>query len=267
MRNCVVNGIDWHYEERGTGTPLVLMHAFPLDYRLYAGQLEELSKWYRVICPDLPGFGQTPWDKPFTIPWVAEQVHELLKEIGALPCVIGGCSMGGYATFAFEREYPTDVLGMVLIDTKAEGDGPDQRRNRDKLIEMVDRHGPAAVADAMIPNMLSAQTKKEHPDLEGQIRSVALKTPAYTLKHALAALRDRPDSTEFLPSVASRALVIVGEEDQITPVSSAEAIKAGIRHATLSVIKGCGHLAPIERPAEVNDALRGFVREAVNNKK
>jgi pimeloyl-ACP methyl ester carboxylesterase len=261
MRNRVVNGIDWHYEERGTGTPLVLLHAFPLDHRLYAGQLEELSKWYRVICPDLPGFGQTRWDGPIAMKWVAEQVHGLLKELGALPCAIGGCSMGGYATFAFEREYPMDVLGMVLIDTKAEGDGPEQRRNRDKLIEMVDRHGPAAVADAMVPKMLGEGTKRAKPELEGQIRSVALNTPAGTLKSALAALRDRPDVTEFLPSVASPALVIVGQEDEITPPAAAEQIAAGIRHATLRVIPGVGHLSPIEAPEAVNEALRGFMAE------
>lgn len=266
MRNRVVNGIDWHYEERGSGTPLVLLHAFPLDHRLYTGQLEELSKWYRVICPDLPGFGQTSWCGAITMPWVAEQLHGLLKELGALPCVIGGCSMGGYATFAFEREYPTEVLGMVLIDTKAEGDGPDQRRNRDKLIEMVDRHGPAAVADAMIPKMLSEKTKGEKPELEGQIRSVALKTPAATLKSALAALRDRPDVTEFLPSVACPAVIVVGQEDQITPVSCAEAIKGGVRHATLRVMPGVGHLSPIEAPEALNEALRGFMAEVAKRK-
>jgi pimeloyl-ACP methyl ester carboxylesterase len=266
MPNRVVNGIDWHYEERGTGTPLVLLHAFPLDHRLYQRQTEDLSKDYRVICPDLPGFGRTPWTGPITIPWYADQVHALLKEIGALPCILGGCSMGGYATFAFERECPTDVLGVILIDTRAEGDGPDQRRNRDKLIEMVDRHGPAAVADAMIPKMLADQSKKDHPELEAQIRSIALRAPAATLKNALAALRDRPDVTEFLPSVASPALVIVGAEDQITPPAAAEQIAAGIRHATLEVIPGAGHLAPIEAPEAVNAAIRRFAAQLTAGK-
>jgi pimeloyl-ACP methyl ester carboxylesterase len=260
MRNRVVNGIDWHYEERGSGPALVLLHAFPQDHAMYEGQLADLSKDFRVICPDLPGFGQTPWDRPFDVTWQAEQLHALLKEIGAIPCVIGGCSMGGYITFAFEQEYPREAKGLIFIDTKAEGDGPEQRHNRDRLIEMIDRHGPAAVAEAMAPKMLSDLSKERHPDLDGRIRAVMLHTPPTTLKNGLAALRDRPDRIDFLPSVASPALVIVGQDDQVTPPSNAEQIASGIRHATLHVIPGAAHLSPLEDPAAVNAAIRDFMK-------
>jgi pimeloyl-ACP methyl ester carboxylesterase len=259
MPNRTVNGIDWFYEERGAGRALVLLHAFPMDHRLYAAQLGELSGRFRVICPDLPGFGRTRYDGPFTVKWQAEQVRALLGEIGALPCVIGGCSMGGYVALAFEKEFPRDAEGLVLIDTKAEGDNPEQRKNRDRLIELIDRHGVVAVADGMLPKMMGAGTRAARPGLEGEIRAVAMEQSATTLKHALAALRDREDRTEFLPSIADPVLIVVGEDDQVTPVSCAEALKAGIPNATVRVIPGAGHLTPVESPGAVNEAIREFV--------
>ena len=259
-----VNGIEWHYAERGAGPSLVLLHAFPMDHRLYAGQLADLSRSYRVICPDLPGFGRTRYDNaPFGVRWQTERVRELLVEIGALPCVIGGCSMGGYITLAFEREFPRDADGLILIDTKAEGDSAEQRHNRDRLIEMVDRHGPAAVADAMISKMLSPATKKARPGLEKQIYDATLENPASTLKNALAALRDRPDRMDFLPSVSDPTLILVGADDQVTPIANAEAMKRGIPHATLTVVPDAGHLSPIENPGAVNEAIGEFVAKVV----
>jgi 3-oxoadipate enol-lactonase len=263
MPNRVVNGIDWHYAERGAGPALVLLHAFPVDHRLYAAQLDELSNEFRVICPDMPGFGGTRYDKPFTVKWQAEQVRALLKEIDALPCIIGGCSMGGYVTLAFEREFPRDTDGLILIDTKAEGDTAEQRHNRDRLIAMLDQHGPTVVADGMLPKMLSPATKKARPELEEQIRAITLATSATTLKNALAALRDRPDRTDFLRSVSDPTLILVGADDQIAPVANAEAMKAGIPHATLTVIPDAGHLSPIENPAAVNQAIRTFAAMVV----
>lgn len=259
MRNCVVNGIDWHYEDRGGGTPIVLLHAFPVDHRLYDRQVEELSKWYRIITPDLPGFGQTPGDQPFTVQSVAERLHAFLTAIDALPCVLGGCSMGGYVTFAFEQEYPKDLQGLILIDTRAEGDSPEQRHNRDRLIGLIDRIGSSAIADAMLPKMLSPESKRQQPELEGRLKTVMLNTSPTTLKHALAALRDRPDRMELLPSIGRPTQILVGKDDEVTPVQAAEQIKAGIRHATLTVIPDAGHLSPIENPNAVNEAIRGFM--------
>ncbi|HZZ42922.1 MAG TPA: alpha/beta fold hydrolase [Tepidisphaeraceae bacterium] len=259
MPDQLVNHIHWHYEERGSDLPVVLLHAFPIDHRLYNAQIESLSTTHRIIVPDLPGFGQTPYDQPFTIQWQAEQLHCLLKSIGALPCIIGGCSMGGYISFAFARTYPNDVAGLIFIDTKAEGDTPEQRHNRDRLIDLTDRHGPSIVADAMLPKMLSEHSKRLHPKLEAQLRQIILSTPPSTLKSALGALRDRADQIDFLPSIACPTLILVGADDQITPLSNAETIKAGISHASLISISNAGHLSPVENPEAVSHAIRAFI--------
>src|SRR5439155_15735423 len=150
-----VNGAALYYEESGKGTPLVLLHGFPLDCRVWAKQRPALADRFRVITPDLRGFGQSKSSDSFSIESLADDVHELLKTIGALPCILGGLSMGGYVTLAFAKRYPTDLRGLVLIDTKAEGDTADGKAAREKMIQLAREKGSKAVAEQMMPKMLA----------------------------------------------------------------------------------------------------------------
>src|SRR4051794_25274200 len=109
MAYRTINDVLTSYQEQGSGKPLVLLHGFPLDWRIFDQQVAELSKRCRVIAPDLPGFGQSKSDKPFTIASLADHVHELLKSLDALPCALGGLSMGGYVALAFAKKYPKDL--------------------------------------------------------------------------------------------------------------------------------------------------------------
>src|SRR5437867_3940906 len=124
-----------HFEESGRGLPVVLLHGFPLDSRVWAKQRAALNDRYRVITPDLRGFGRSKSDDPFTIESLADDVHALLKEIGALPGVLGGLSMGGYAALAYAKKYPADLRGLILVDTKAEADTPEGKQAREEMIE------------------------------------------------------------------------------------------------------------------------------------
>src|SRR5437867_454650 len=103
-----------HHVERGAGPALVLVHGFPLDGRMWEGQLAALGERFRVIAVDLVGFGQSKSDQAFTMDWQAEAVHGHLREIGALPCVLAGLSMGGYVALAFTQKYPGDLKGLAL---------------------------------------------------------------------------------------------------------------------------------------------------------
>src|SRR5262245_38101437 len=156
------------YREQGTGAPLVLLHGFPLDGRIYEKQIAPLSKKLRVIAPDLPGFGQSRSDRPFSIASLADDVHDLLKAMGALPCALGGLSMGGYIALAFAKKYPGDLTSLLLIDTRSEGDTSEGKANRDKMIETVRASGSKAVADQMLPKMFSEQTLKSNSEAVAQ---------------------------------------------------------------------------------------------------
>src|SRR3954471_8710967 len=165
-----INNTALHYEEwgeSGKGTPLVLLHGFPLDGRVWGAQRKSLSDRCRVIAPDLRGFGKSaPATSPFTMESLADDVHALLAEIGALPCVLGGLSMGGYVALAYVKKYPGDLKGLALIDTRAEGDTPEGKEGRGKMIDTA--RGPAgakAVADQMMPKMVAAEAQDHRPDL------------------------------------------------------------------------------------------------------
>src|SRR3954464_4498109 len=120
-----VNGITTFASERGTGIPLVLIHGFPLNGTMWSAQITALSDAYRVITPDLRGFGQTPSTDAFTMESLADDVHALLAQMNALPCILGGLSMGGYVALAYAKKFANDLRALMLIDTKAEGDSPD----------------------------------------------------------------------------------------------------------------------------------------------
>lgn len=262
MPSININGINLSYTEKGnaaTRPPVVLVHGFPVDSRVYAHQLEQLSKLTRVITPDLPGFGQSKTAVPFTITAIAETLHEMLKKIDALPCVFGGLSMGGYIALAFARQFPADLRGLILNDTRAEADTSDGKNTRNEMIEIAKTKGARAIADQMEPKMLSPKTLVARPEVVAKFRAMSHDVPAETMVNALTAMRDRIDYAESLASIAVPTLVIVGEDDAVTPPESAQTLVEKIPQATLARIADAGHLSPIDQPEAVTRAIEQFL--------
>jgi pimeloyl-ACP methyl ester carboxylesterase len=254
-----INGTTLSYSERGAGPALVLLHGFPLDSRVWEAQVADLSNRFHVITPDLRGFGQSKSDTPFTMESMADDVHGLLQKVGALPAVLGGLSMGGYIALAYVKKYPTDLRGLVLVDTKAEGDTPEGKQGRTKMIDLVRQKGAPAVAEQMMPKMLAADTASRRPDVARTLRSIMEACPPRTIEHALVALRDRADHSADLPSVPVPTLIIVGDADAITPPAAAQGMHKAIPNSKLVTIRGAGHMTPMEQPAQVNQAVRQFM--------
>ena len=258
-----VNGINMAYDERGPGggdVPAVLLHGFPLDATMWEAQAQALGDaGYRVIAPDLPGFGRSRSDAPFTMDSQADAVHALLDSIGALPCVLVALSMGGYIALAYAKKYPADLRGLVLVDTKAEADTAEGKAGRQKMIDLVRKEGSKAVADQMMPKMLAKDAAAQRPQQAQALRRIMEACPPKTIENALAAMRDRPDRTGELATIKVPTLVIVGESDQITPPDVAETMAKKIPGAQLVKIRGAGHMSPMEQPEQVNQAIQVFL--------
>jgi pimeloyl-ACP methyl ester carboxylesterase len=246
------------FDEAGKGTPLVLLHGFPLDARVWRSQRAALSDRFRVITPDLRGFGRSKSDGSFTLVDLADDVHALLKEIGALPCALGGLSMGGYTALAYVNKYAADLRALALIDTKADADTPEGKQGREKMIALAHEKGSKAVAEAMMPKMLAPDTAKSRPAVAQELRAIMETCPPRTIQHALAAMRDRPDRSGELGSITIPTLVIVGEDDAITPPDVATKMFQALPDGKLVTIKGAGHMTCMEQPEQVNRALRDF---------
>jgi pimeloyl-ACP methyl ester carboxylesterase len=246
------------YDEAGTGAPLVLLHAFPLDRTMWRPQLTGLADGARVIAPDLPGFGESP-PAPFTVEGVADTVAEFLTAREIPKAVVCGLSMGGYVALALARKHPDTLLGLVLADTRAGVDDTNAKANRTKSIALVREKGSAALFEAMAPRVLSEHTHAANPAVVAQVKSIAAKQPAASVVAALAALRDRPDANHGLKAIAVPTLVIVGEFDAVTPPLAAANLSAQICGSTLAHIPGAGHLSNVENPDAFNAAVRAFL--------
>jgi pimeloyl-ACP methyl ester carboxylesterase len=259
MSQINIDGREWHYSDQGKGLAVVLVHGFPLDGRIWDGQAAALSGKYRVIVPDLPGFGKSIGSRPFSLASLADELHAFLARIGALPCVLGGLSMGGYTAFAFALKYAGDLKGLMLVDTRCQADSAEGKAGRDKMIAAVRERGTAAAAEGMLGRIVAADAPRTRPGVVKRVNEIMMGCPAATVEHALVALRDRLDYKDKLGMVGVPTLILVGDMDVITPLAEAEVMRAGMKDARLVVIKGAGHLSTMEQPEQVNVAMGHFL--------
>jgi pimeloyl-ACP methyl ester carboxylesterase len=249
------------YDEKGTGFPVVLLHAFPLDRAMWVPQLAPIAAaGYRVLAPDFPEFGEsTPASDAFSIDRAADVVADFLEALEIDRAVVGGLSMGGYVAMAFARRHPARLAGLILVDTKAEPDDPAAREGRDTMISSVRANGPAAVGESMLAKLLSDQTRAAKPDAVALARKIATRQTESAMTAALYALRDRPDATPGLAAVTVPTLVVVGELDAVTPPRVAGKLADAIMGSEFRMISGAGHLSNIENPEAFNTAILAFL--------
>ncbi|HYE85852.1 MAG TPA: alpha/beta fold hydrolase [Vicinamibacterales bacterium] len=241
---------------------LVLLHAFPIGANQWEPQMRCIPKGWRLITPDLRGFGgSTEIDSlaALSIGDYADDVIDLLEELGIAKAVIGGCSMGGYATLALYQAAPQLSEGMVLANTRAGADSPESRANRRNMLALVDREGASGVARDMMSKLIGATTKASNSNAESTLRRLIKQQSPVAIRAAIHRMMHRPDSTTLLSQVAVPALVITGAEDEMIPVEESRRMADAIPGATLIIVPGAGHLANVEQPAAFNNALNTFL--------
>ncbi|MBM4071297.1 MAG: alpha/beta fold hydrolase [Planctomycetes bacterium] len=262
MKITIEAGIALEYRDEGKGPTVVLLHGFPLCSAMWRPQIAALQKDYRVIVPDLRGFGgSTPVADAPSLEQMADDVGGLLDALRiAEPVVLGGLSMGGYAALAVARRYPGRLRGLILADTRAEPDDAQGKANRDAMIDFARANDARAVIDKMLPRLLAEKTLAARPEVVQEIRDMAAAQEIDGIVGALKVLRDRPDARPGLASIRVPTLVVVGSEDALTPPAMAETLAAGIADATLVIIPGAGHMSNLEEPEAFNAAIAGFLR-------
>jgi len=261
MRRQIASGGWIEYDDVGRGRPVVLLHAFPLSRLMWRPQIEELSKDYRLVTPDFPGFGGSGASHGApSIAAMADAVAGLLDALQiSQPVVLAGLSMGGYAALAFARQYPARLRGLVLADTKAGADTAEGKSNRDKMIAFAQEHTAEEVFEQLLSKLVSEETRTHRPAVVTELRRIAAAQPTKAIRAALQALRDRPDATPWLRDIRVPTLVIVGSDDGLTPPGVAQALVDRIPDTRLATLSGAGHLSNLEQPELFNLALCGFL--------
>lgn len=256
-RSAQVNGAELAYRDEGHGPPLLLIHAFPLSSAMWEDQLDALSTRMRVIAPDLYGFGASARGSgAASLDRHADDLAGLLDELKIEKATIAGLSMGGYISFAMLRRHRDRIERLILADTRAGADSEEGKQGREKNAQLAEAEGAGAIADQMLPKLLSANATDEVRD---EVRKIIKANDRAGLVAALRAMAARPDSTPLLVTIDVPTLVIVGSEDALTPPSEARAMRAAIPGSRLVEIPGAGHLSNVEAPDAFNTAIEEFV--------
>jgi len=235
------------FTSHGAGPCLVLLHAFPLDGRLWRAQVGELSASHRLVIPDLRGFGRSrDLGPPSSIAQMADDVASLLASLGVARARVLGLSMGGYVALALLQKYPTIVEQLVLCDTRADADSPEARQGRARQLALL--HGGAGVAglfEQLLPRLVGPATGDA---VRESLRQVAMDQSIKSVSGAVVALRDRPDQSATLEGCQAPVLVVNGAADAISTPDDGRALAALAPRGTFLEIPGAGHLSCIENP-------------------
>jgi 3-oxoadipate enol-lactonase len=251
------NGIRLVGDDVGSGEPILFVHAFPLNRRMWAPQVEALSAHYRCLTVDLRGFGESDAPVgPYSLEQIADDLAGLLDAQHLERVTLVGLSMGGYLAFAFWRKYAGRLRALVLADTRAAADTEAVRKGREELARRAEAEGLAPVVATQLPRLLSPAAP---PELQEWVRDMIEEATPQGVAGALRAMAARPDSREVLEQIECPTLVIAGGDDAVTPAAEMEAMAGRIPGSDFVTLSGAGHLSNLEAPASFNAALSAFL--------
>ncbi len=256
-----LESVTLEVEDHGEGVPVILLHGFPLSSAIWTPVRTAVEQAARLITPDLRGFGSS--DQPATGYGIEDLAGEVIRLADALKVdrfVLGGHSMGGYVALRVAAAWPERLAGLILVDTRAEADAPEGRRRRDVGIAQIVAGDAAGFLDEFVAGLVGPSSTKRAPRVIAELRAIAAEAAPEALAGCLAGMRDRLDSSALLPTLDVPALVVVGQEDSLTPVASSRAMAAALPMATLVEIPSAGHTPSMERPIPTAEAILGFLR-------
>jgi pimeloyl-ACP methyl ester carboxylesterase len=225
---------------------MVLLHAFPLDSRMFDSVRADLSAAATVLTPDLRGFGSGPplGDAAPDLALLADDVVAAMDAAGIDRAIVGGVSMGGYVSMALLRRHPDRIAGLLLVDTRSGPDDAAAVERRQGVAARADAGDIASGPDAIAPLIAPGGSD----DTRATLAAIAASVPAPTIAWAQRAMAGRPDSTAVLAAASLPVLIVVGEQDAVTPPAAAHEMAAVARDAELVELPGVGHLTPAEDP-------------------
>lgn len=231
---------------------------------MWEPQLALADYGWRVLAPQFRGFDGDPGDPPAaSVDDYTGDVIDLLDALHIEDAVIGGLSMGGYVALSIFRHAPRYVRGLILADTRPQADTPEVAVGRKRMLQLAAEQGPSAIADEMIPKLLGESTRKHRPEIVDRVRGLVLANSSESIAGAVRVLMTRPNSTPLLQEIHCPTLILVGDEDTITPSALSEDMHRRIAGSELVVIAGAGHLSSIEQPHACNKALARFLTHRV----
>ncbi len=243
---------------KGKGNPLVLLHGFPMNSKVWDHFSDLLAEDFKVVTIDLPGFGNSPLLRtPFTISDVAQEIHECLSENKIVDCVIIGHSMGGYVVLNLIEKYAREFSGFGLFHSTAYADTEEKKQSRTKVIEFIDKNGVNSFTSNFISPLF---VNPNNPDID-KVRDIAIQSTAQSVKGYTLAMRERPDLTSVLKTFKNPILFLSGEKDAGIPVETILEQSSLAFNPEVHVLKGVAHMGMFENPAETSQIIKSFAEK------
>jgi 3-oxoadipate enol-lactonase len=248
--------------DQGTGHPVVLLHAFPLSRQMWEDAVKVWSARYRVLAPDLPGFGDSPSSRAdFTMEGCARELSQFLMDRDVHEKIaLVGLSMGGYIAFEFIRQFPGRISGLVLAATHPLPDTEAAAKGRRETAEFVLREGGRALSERLLPKLLGATTLGTKPAVIQKVQQLIVSNSPEAIAQACLGLASRRDSTPVLQEIRVPTLIVAGSEDALIPETRAVEMKQQITTAELEVFLACGHLINLEQPQLFQERVLSFLK-------
>jgi pimeloyl-ACP methyl ester carboxylesterase len=245
-----------HFEEKGKGIPIVLIHGFCENLEIWNGFSDELARYAKVIAIDLPGFGKSPLPPtPFSIDAIGSLVLELLRTKGIVSPILVGHSLGGYVALAMLAQDPEFSQKVVLFHSSFYADSDEKKENRDKVITFVKKNGVAPFIQTFVPTLFY---KKDHPSVE-RVIELCNRTPAATLLAYTRAMRDRPDREDLIRNYPHHLLILCGDHDEVIPLAQSKQMAAASLKIKLFILPETGHMGMIESPEVALTAITKYI--------
>ncbi|KAB8139783.1 alpha/beta fold hydrolase [Chloroflexia bacterium SDU3-3] len=256
MPETTINGRALHYREAGAGEALLLIHALPMGSAMWEAQIEALAPYVRVIAPDLPGFGKSARAEGIDMAGYADTMVGLLDQLGVEKAAVCGLSLGGYVALAMLRAHPQRLRTLIFANSRVPADSEEAKAKRAENIALTLADGPDALADRMLPTLLSPAA----PDaLKAHVRSIIATNPREGLADAIRAIAGRPDSSDLLADIQVPTLLIGGEHDTIATEAELQELSTHIAESHVAVLPGAGHLSNMEQPEAFSTVLQWFL--------
>lgn len=255
-----IGGIQVHEDGQPAGLPLVLIHGFPFDHTMWRPQIAALGSSHRILSYDVRGHGRSDaGDGQYSIEMFVDDLMLVLDRLNVARAAVCGLSMGGYIALRAVERHPERFSALILCDTKSEADGNEAKVKRAAAAKAVKADGAANFAEGFVKGVLAESTLKNRPEIAAAVTGMIRSNTPLGIAGTLLALAGRTDTTEALKQMNLPALILVGEEDKLTPPSASEAMQKLLPQSELHVIPGAAHLSNLENPAIFNQKLSAFL--------
>lgn len=262
MQQRTINSLSVKLYGDKKNPPIIFVHGFPFDHRMWINQLENLQNEFYCVAYDVRGLGDSYiGDGQYTMEAFVHDLFSIINELHLKNVTVCGLSMGGYIALRAVEMNQDKIKALILMDTKSEADDNLGKLKRAGAVDIINLHGLNQFVDQTVPSLFAEETLKDNQELVDRILGQCYDQDSHGVKGSVLAMVSRTDTTSFLANIKIPTLVMAGSFDTLTPPAMMRKMSEKIPNSEFAIVPRGGHMAPLENPDFVNDMIRGFLKK------